>query len=346
MLHPGAWAAWLIAALVALSATRNPLYLFLTLLCIAIVNAVVGGQQQSLNQSVSPWRFAMVVVPLSALFTAVTAHFGGTVVLRLPDGLPVLGGPVTLEALVFGAINGLVLTGILAAFLTFTVALPTRSLIRLIPRTFYPVAIVVSIGLNFVPVTTRHLGQIREAQAVRGHRVRGLRDWLPLLMPLLIGGLERALQLAEAMTARGFVSAEPAGRNAAPRAAIVLGLVALLGGWLLRLVWGQELLGLAMMLSGCVLIVVILWVMGRRVPRTTYRSESWTGRDWAVLMGAVVVLAGFLLPGLDRAALFYNPYPLLSLPKFDPVLAAATLGLLVPAFVIRGVPSPEHGAVI
>ena len=31
--------------------------------------------------------------------------------------------------------------------------------------------------------------------------MRGLRDWLPLLMPLLIGGLERALQLAEAMTA-------------------------------------------------------------------------------------------------------------------------------------------------
>jgi energy-coupling factor transport system permease protein len=338
MLHPGAWAAWLIAVLVALSATRNPLHLFLTLLCIAIVNAAVGDQQHSSNQPVSPWRFALVVVPLSALFTAATAHFGDTVILRLPDGLPVLGGPVTLEAMVFGAINGLMLTGILAAFLTFTVALPTRSLIRLIPRTFYPVAIVVSIGLSFVPVTTRHLWQIREAQAVRGHRVRGFRDWLPLLIPLLIGGLERALQLAEAMTARGFVSAEPASQNAAPRAAIVLGLVALLGGWLLRLVWGQELLGLAMMLSGGVLIVVVLWAMGRRVPRTTYRSEPWTGRDWAVLLGAIVVLAGFLLPGLDRTALFYNPYPLLSLPEFDPVLAAAMLGLLVPALVTRGVP--------
>ncbi len=206
MIHPVAWAGWLASALVALSATRNPLHLTLVLLCVAVVNVLIGSSDEASFAPVSPLRFGGVVIALSALFNAATVHLGDTVLLRLPSGLPILGGPITLEALAFGVINGLVLTGIFAAFTTFNQALPIRSLMRLIPRAFYPVAVVVSIAVTFVPTTLRQFQQIREAQAVRGHRVRGLRGWLPLFMPLLVGGLERALQLAEAMTARGFAS--------------------------------------------------------------------------------------------------------------------------------------------
>ncbi len=345
MLHPIAWLGWLVAALVALSATRNPLHLFLILLCIALVNVSIGPQQEALVNPVSPWRFAIVVIPLSALFTAATAHFGDTVLFHLPEGLPVLGGPITLEALVFGAINGLALTGILAAFVTFTKALPTRALIRLIPRAFFTVAVVVSIGLTYVPVTIRQFRQIREAQAVRGHRVRGLRDWLPLLMPLLIGGLERALQLAEAMTARGFAGADQESQDTASRVVIVMGLVVLLAGWLLRLVWGQEILGLSLMLLACGLIIGALWVVGRRVPRTTYRLQPWTTWDGVVLIGAAIIVVAFAVPGLAQTSFFYYPYPSLSLPGFDPTIGIATLGLLAPAVVLRTAPQVQQGNV-
>ncbi len=344
-MHPVAWVGWLVATLVALSATRNPLHLLLILLCIAVVNVSLGTHQEAPYNPVSPWRFAIVVIPLSALFTAATAHFGDTVLFRFPEWLPVLGGPITLEALVFGVINGLVLTGILAAFITFTKALPPRALMRLIPRAFFPVAVVVSIGLTYVPVTLRQFHQVREAQAVRGHRVRGLRDWLPLLMPLLIGGLERALQLAEAMTARGFASADETRQDTAPRAAIVVGLIALLGGWLLRLIWGQEILGLGLMLLGVGLIVGALWVVGRRVPRTTYRPQPWTAWDGVVLVSVAVVVMAFVVPGFAQASFFYYPYPRLSPPGFDPTIAVATLGLLAPAFLARSAPPVRHGGV-
>jgi energy-coupling factor transport system permease protein len=332
MLHPWAWVGWLVAVLVALSATRNPLHLILILLCVAMVRMAPGARQEASYSPVSPVRFALFVVPLAALFNAATAHFGDTVLLRLPEGLPVIGGPITLEALVFGAINGLVLSGILAAFTTFTQALPIRALIRLIPRAFYPLAVVISIGVTFVPVTVRQLQQIREAQAVRGHRVRGLRDWLPLFMPLLIGGMERALQLAEAMTARGFASADQGSQDTASRMAVLMGLVALLGGWLLRLIWGRESLGLGLMLGGAGLILATLWALGRRVPRTTYRSEPWRWRDGAVALGAALALAAFLIPGIPQESFYYYPYPKLSMPGFDPVMGVATLGLVGPAF--------------
>jgi energy-coupling factor transport system permease protein len=325
---------WLGAALFALSAIRNPLHLILVLLCIAVVHASTSSKGDPSFTPVSPARFALVVILFSALFNAATVHIGETILVRLPAGLPILGGPITLESLVFGVINGLVLAGIFAAFTTLNRALPIGSLIRLIPRAFYPVAVVISIAVTFVPTTLRQFQQIREAQAVRGHRVRGLRDWLPLFMPLLIGGLERALQLAEAMTARGFASADQPKHGTVSRTAIVAGLVAILSGWLLRRVWGQEILGLGLLLVGAGLILGALWTVGRRIPRTTYRPETWTGLDWVIVSGAAVVLALLVLPGLNRISLFYSPYPTLTLPGFDPAFGVATLGLLGPAFPV------------
>ena len=335
MVHPVAWLAWLVATLVAFSATRNPLHLVLILLCIAIVNVSIGAKEKVSYIPISLVRFALVVVPLSALFSAATAHFGDTVLLRLPEWLPVLGGPITLEALAFGMINGLALSSILAAFTTFNQALPVSALIRLIPRAFFPVAVVASIGLTFVPITMRQFRQIREAQALRGHRVRGLRDWLPLFMPLLIGGLERALQLAEAMTARGFASANQVSQDITTRAASVTGLAALLSGWLLRLVWARETMGLALMLLGMVLVTGVLWLLGHRTPRTTYRHQPWRGWDGVVVLSAAVMTMAFIVPGFAQASFFYYPYPLLSMPGFDPTLGVATLGLLTPAFAQR-----------
>src|SRR4030065_1354430 len=107
----------------------------------------------------------------------------------------------------------------LLSFMLLNLALPVRDLLRLIRRAFFPVAVVTSIAVTYLPTTLRQFQQIREAQAVRGHQVRSLRDWLPLLMPLLVGGLEHAMQLAEAMTARGFASpiTMTGGRQAYPR---------------------------------------------------------------------------------------------------------------------------------
>jgi energy-coupling factor transport system permease protein len=194
-----------------------------------------------------------------------------------------------------------------------------------------------SIAVTYVPTTLRQFQQIREAQAIRGHRTRGLRDWIPLFVPLLIGGLERALQLAEAMIARGFASSGERGHDTLTRLVIAQGLLVLLIGWLLRLVWNQRILGLALMLAGFWLVLAALWVIGRRVPHTDYRPEPWTARDWAVVLGAAVAVAPFLLPlpGLGRESIFYYPYPALTLPGFDPIIGIAILGLAVPALLSR-----------
>ena len=53
----------------------------------------------------------------------------------------------------------------------------------------------------------------------------------------------------------------------------------------------------------------------------------------AALVGLYYPVLTYLvpLPGIDRSSLFYYPYPALVWPTISPLIAAATLGLGVPA---------------
>lgn len=336
-LHPRAWLIWLAAALAALSLTRNPVYLALIVLAVVAVGQVLRRQVDTPTLPLPLLRLALLILTLSALLNAVTAHAGRTVLVRLPAAIPLLGGPITLEALVYGALNGLLLVGFLAAFQVLYQAVPVQALIQLLPRAFYPVAVVASIAVSFVPSTLVQFEQIREAQSMRGHQVRGLRDGLPLFLPLLVGGLERALQLAEAMTARGFGSLGAAeaggGQRDGLRVALAAGLAALLAGLLLLLFWQQRWLGWGMLTLGGGLIALALVGQGRRVRRTVYRRGAWTRQDSLVAGLAALVVVAYALPG-SRAALAYTPYPQLMLPAVQGTLALATLLLAAPAVVL------------
>lgn len=340
-LHPISWFIWLAVVLVIISTTRNPLYLLILLLALNIVASSIdrarqrqAGQRfgQHSTMLFEPLRFAAVVVFLAGLFNGLISRFGDTVLFTLPEAIPLIGGAITLEAIAFGVINGLIIACFFTAFIVFNTALPIHTLIRYVPRAFFPVAVIVTIAISFLPATFQQAQRIREAQAVRGHRVRGLRDGVALFVPLLVSGLERALQLAEAMTARGFARAESEPSNAA-RFGIVAGLCSVLAGWLMRLLWGLNWPGLSLILAGTVLIGGILWALGRRSPRSSYRRDRWTGRDGLMIGAALLPGLVFLglVPGVDRSSLAYNTYPLLELPPFALLPALLLLSLLVPA---------------
>lgn len=330
-LHPFTWLVWLAAAMVALTVTRNPLYLAVTLLCLAITYALIASAVEQQQALIAPWRFGVVVVTVSALFNALMVHVGEHVLFTLPGWLPLVGGPFTLEALIYGALNGLALTGIFVAFGVINRAISVQAMLRLVPRAYYPVAVVTSIAVTFVPAALQQLQQIREAQMVRGNRMRGLRAWLPLVVPLLEASLERSMQLAESMMARGFVSGdgEPDTRS---RFMLLGGMVVVVAGWLLQVVWLQAVVGAVLVGAGAALLIGGIWWAGRRHPHTVYRRDLWRMRDAGVMAAALAVIAVYLapLPGVDRASLYYYPYPALSWPELSPVIAVGTLGLLAP----------------
>lgn len=338
MLDPRAWAFWAVTVLVVASSTRNPLYVTIILLSTAVVGITYAPAQRR-KLGFSPLRYALTVVPFTALFNGLTAHVGDTVLLRVPDSVPLVGGPVTLEALLFGATNGLVLTGIFSGFVVFNQITTVHDLIQLIPHAYHETGVVMSIALTFVPQTNRALERIREAQAVRGHRVKGLRDWLPIFVPLLISGLERSMGLAEAMVARGYGSVANRSQPLATQGGLLLGLCGLLGGWLAWLFepsWRA--IGVGAILVGGVIIVAALWRAGRSVRRTRYRARHWSRADTLIALGCAAALSVVLvpLPLVNRGTLGYAPYPRIAVPPFDPLIGLGLLGLAVPAALLGG----------
>ena len=342
-LHPLTWLTWLSAALVVVMSTRNPLYLIEVLLIAGIVSVRTNAGEHSREVWRPTSRFALFVILLGALINALSSHFGATVLFSLPEGLPLIGGPVTLEAVVYGAIAGLSLVVMLVLFAVFNQSLSAHQLVRLAPRAFHGAGVTLSIALTYVPVTRRSLIQIREAQAVRGHQLRSWRDWLPLWMPLLVSGLERAFQLAEAMVARGFGAASDRPASTWLRAGLIGGLIVLLAGEVVSaFLPSARSLSDPLLIAGVAAFAIFIWLAGRAVPYTPYRSHPWRIGDALVVAGAVLSFAAIVWLGLGtscgeilgcRTTVAFTLYPTLTLPAFDPLVGLALLGLLLPARV-------------
>lgn len=328
-----AWLVWVLSAAAVTMIVRNPLYTLILLLVSRIVDAACSRPHSDLQLPF--WRIAGLILLFSGLFSAHFIHQGDLVLLRLPSGWPLVGGPITVEALAAGAANGLLLLTLLSFFVAFNRIVPVSALARLAPRAFQDLGVVVLISLTYVPETVRHMRRIREAQAVRGHQVRGLRDWQPLVVPLLVGGMERAMALAEAMVSRGFGAAR--GRRQPPwvLAGLAAALVFILAGWVLLLWWGWP--GWMLLIAGAASIVALLWHAGKRAPATRYRPRPWQTQDTLLLLAALLPLglSLFPLPAGGREALFWSALPRLTWPPFDPLLGVAFLLLAIPAVAGR-----------
>jgi energy-coupling factor transport system permease protein len=274
-----------------------------------------------------------------AVFKGISVHFGTTVLFRLPEEWPVIGGPITLEGIVSSSLDGLSLLTVLAVFAAFSAGADYYAILRSGPPFLHQVGLITSIAITFVPKTVERFTEIREAQALRGHRVRRVGDLLPIIMPLLAGGMESSMNLAEAMEARGF-SRDPSGsRRVRPiisQIGLAIGIsLVLIGGTLPAFLGTIEVIGWATVTSGIGVIAVTLWAIGRGTRRERYRRSVWRERDTALASLSIGIIT-FLITYRIQApsTLVYYPFPSVHLPQFDPVVALALVGLTAPILIL------------
>ncbi len=118
--------------------------------------------------------------------------------------LPVLGTlDVTREELRIGLFQGLRLTAVALAFAAYALLLDHDRLVQSASFARRSV-LAVALATRLVPTLERDAAGLSEALRGRGVEVTGVRGRATLLAPLLAGSLERALNLAEAMEARGY----------------------------------------------------------------------------------------------------------------------------------------------
>lgn len=114
--------------------------------------------------------------------------------------VPVVGQiDVTSEELSSAALNALRLAGVGLAFAAYALLLDHDRLLQAV-RFARPAAL----ATRMLPMLERDAAGFLEALRGRGVEIKGVRGHATLLSPLLAGSLERGLNLAEAMEARGY----------------------------------------------------------------------------------------------------------------------------------------------
>lgn len=339
MFNPRAWLVWTGTGLAVALLASNPLYLLIVLLCAALVHA-----SHSAGSSLIPaWRFGLAVMGFSTLYNLALTHFGATVLVTIPRGLPLLGGPVTVEAAMYGLSRGLALWTLLAVSSVFNDLVTPYELVRLTPRFLRQAGLVISIMLAFVPQVARTFQQVREAQAIRGHQLRGVRDLPALIVPLMADSLEKAVQLAEAMEARGYGHDGGPARTLSPQLLMVGGLATILAGWLVEAYW-RDGTGWAIIAAGAAALMAGFRAASAAAqPSTRYRARGWSPADWLVIAVSLAALGACAAAAVwEPSTLAYDPYPRAIFPAFDPRLGVCLALLAIPALAR---PAQEKGTV-
>ncbi|MFF2960264.1 CbiQ family ECF transporter T component [Streptomyces sp. NPDC057963] len=354
ILHPVAWWIWALALATAVSRTNNPLLLFLVL---AVLGYVVTARRTE-----APWArgfkyylyLALTVVTVRVLFRTVFAtgitrhdHFLFSLPhIPTPDwyaGIQ-LGGPVSLEALLSAATDGLRLACMLCCIgAANTLANPKRAL-RVLPGALHELGVAVTVAISVAPQLVQSVQRVARARRLRAGRSKGLKALRGIVVPVLEDALERSLRLAAGMDSRGYGRAGTATRRSrrTTGALMLLGMCGLCAGaYGLLDATAPTFLGLPATAVGALLCVAGLRLGGRRVTRTTYRPDPWRVPEWTVA-GAGVLSAILLFSNIGYDAAELNPsihplsWPSLPLVPTLAILLAGTAGFLAPP------PVPQH----
>ena len=194
--------SWTAACLFVVLATTNPAYK--TLVLAAALAALVAGA--GFRRTRRLLIAATVVATVAVVLNLVSAHVGETVLFTLPADLPAVGGPYTLEALVYGATGGVTVAAAILAAAPLSLLLESHEVMDALPAVLSRTGAAIAAALNLVPAVGATFVQVSEAQRMRGWRPRGPRSWAEVAVPVVLTSVESSIQLAESMEARGFGS--------------------------------------------------------------------------------------------------------------------------------------------
>lgn len=208
----------------------------------------------------------------------------------------IFGGDASIWADVMaGATDGLRLAAIILSVAVANAMANPRRLLKHMPGALYELAAAISVALNLVPELISSLQRVRRASLIRG-RSKGLRALKSIVIPVLEDSLERSMQLAASMSARGF------GRKGQlTRKQVLVSRFASLFS-LLCMIWGIFFLltGSGMLFSGLLVIASICaaWVALRTASKVNLRTKLVSTRFGRVDYLLFAASAGLLVMGV------------------------------------------------
>ena len=206
----GVGAAYCLALVIAILATRHPL--LLSALAAAVVGAGAGaGAGAELRRAA---RLAVPLALLVALINPLVVRDGLTVFAELGNLPPFGQVDLTVEALAYGAIDGLRVLLVVLACALFTAAVDPDELLRLLRRVSFRSALTAVLAVRLVPVLARDARRLEDARRCRPDAGGGTGPAArtAVLRAVTTSALDRAIDVAATLEVRGYGA--PARRRA------------------------------------------------------------------------------------------------------------------------------------
>ena len=176
----------------------NPLLLSVSLMGAIFFFILRNGRKHGKSHLV--WLLMFLVM---ALVNPLVSHNGVTVLFVLNDS------PITLEATLYGITASGMVIAVMYWFRSFTQVMTSDKLLYLFGKLSPKLALVLSMGLRYVPLFARQTKKINDTQTALGlykedniiDRVRG---GLRVFSVMVTWSLENGIVTADSMTARGY----------------------------------------------------------------------------------------------------------------------------------------------
>ncbi len=186
----------------------HPVYLLGLFLAMGAIIIASGNMRE--------WKpyllLSLGLIVMIMLVNAVFVQAGATVLFSGPR-VPVLGTiKITLEAICFSGAMGIRLLVIISVFCFYTYAVHPDKVLKLLSKFSSKSVLAIILSTRLFPLLVRDVCRISEVQRCRGLRLntgtrrQRLRNRLPMINILLLSSLERSMQMAESMQARGYGS--------------------------------------------------------------------------------------------------------------------------------------------
>ena len=300
-LIPTTW--WALGTSLALDASlvTKP-WLLLVLIAVSFIMLIAFTPSERRATSLKLYGFLSASVLLIRLLFRVIfnqAMVGDSVALHLPTISLLLGGQ-TLHFL--GAVSwlnltaaftdGLRLCAIIMGFgLANSIANP-RKLLRSTPSALYEVATAAAVAINLAPQFAMSLKRISKARQLRG-QAKGFQSFTGIVVPLLEDTVQRSLDLAASMDARGFGrrGKQSALVSNTSRLTSMFGLVAMAIAVYLLLASDSPIwVAVLLVLVAIIAFVITVRIAGNASTRSRLVLETRTWRDYLVLAASLAVL--------------------------------------------------------
>jgi energy-coupling factor transport system permease protein len=206
-LHPVTMLSFTGAVFVLSLVLSNPVYL----LGLFLAAAAIIAAAQVLNEWKIYLKYSLILTAFIIGINALVMHLGDTVLFSFK--LPLTGElNITLEALAFGAGMSIRLLIIISVFCLYTYAVHPDKMLKIFSKGGSSSVLVIILSTRLFPLLLKDYYRITEVQRCRGVKFdtgkwhEKIKNLLPIVSVLLVSCLERSLQLAESMCARGYGS--------------------------------------------------------------------------------------------------------------------------------------------